>query len=152
MPWGVAAAGIGAAGALGGGAMGKSGAGNASKAQQFAAELSASTQAQLYQNSAQLQAPFVANGSMAGGILGSILSNGGRNLGDYGLPASLAYQTPANLQAVLNNPQYQTPGNFQSVLQNPVFSPTQAQLEQTPGYQWNLNQALQGAANSNAAQ
>jgi hypothetical protein len=33
-----------------------------------------------------------------------------------------------------------------------TFQPTQAQLEQTPGYQFDLAQGLQGVANSNAAQ
>lgn len=35
---------------------------------------------------------------------------------------------------------------------SPVFSPTVAQLQSTPGYQWNLNQALRGVENSASAQ
>lgn len=149
MPWGVAAAGIGAAGALGGGAMGKSGAGSAAKAQQFAAEISAMTQMQMYQANAGNLGPFVNRGQMSLDTLNSILQSGGRNLGNYGLPATLAYQTPSSLQAILNNP---VQAQFANTLNHPVFAPTQEQLEQTPGYQWNLNQAMQGAANSNAAQ
>lgn len=47
--------------------------------------------------------------------------------------------------------QYQTPGAYSSILSNPQFNPTQAQLEATPGYQFNLTQGLQSVQNSNAA-
>lgn len=46
---------------------------------------------------------------------------------------------------------YQAPAAIQSVLNNPTFQPTQAQLEATPGYQFDLSQGLLGVANSQAA-
>jgi hypothetical protein len=47
-----------------------------------------------------------------------------------------------------------TPGNALAAygLSGLTFQPTQAQLEQTPGYQFDLSQGLNGVANSNAAQ
>lgn len=131
------AGGLGAAGSLAGGAIGSGAAGNAAKAQQFASQMSAMIQAQMYQNTAQLLSPFTAQGSQAVQTLNNILEQGGAPLTQFGLPGTLAYQTP---------------GNIQSILDKPNFNPTQAELEQTPGYQFALTQGLQGVANSNAAQ
>ena len=59
----------------------------------------------------------------------------------------------AQLQAFQpgNTPQYLTDPSQFSSNQNPMFSMTEDQLKQTPGYQFTLNQGLQNTQNSYAA-
>ena len=124
MGWGAAAAGAGAIGNIAGSILGGNAAKSASAAQAKAAYAAQYLQQAQWQQSQNEQLPFVNAGFGAMDTLRSTLGlNGG------------------NGQNLLK----------ENGINGLTFQPTQAQLEATPGYQFDLNQGLQGVANSDAA-
>src|SRR6185312_15943154 len=94
-----------------------------------------------------------------------VLDAAGNVVGSF--PSSFDYQTVQSLTSGLNGGQNSAPSSAPSVAApasagaNPLaayglsgltFQPTMAQLEATPGYQFDRAQGLLGVANSNAAQ
>lgn len=102
-------------------------------------QASANQMAQYNQTRADLS-PFTNSGTNALGSLNTILGLPGGN-GINPLAAN-----------GIGGLTYQPSGAISNALSNPTFAPTQAQLESTPGYQFNLAQGQQAVANSSAAQ
>ncbi len=129
---GLVAAGVGAAGSVATGLIGSSSAKGAASTQAQAAQQAALLQKQQFDETNANLEPFRSVGSDALSVLRTVL----------GLPPSASGPNGA-------------PGNnpiIQNGLGSLVFQPTQAQLEQTPGYQFDLSQGLRGVENSASAQ
>ena len=122
---GIASA-IGGIASLGGSLIGAGASKSAASQQAAAAQQSAAIQQAEFQQTQQNLSPFREAGQSA---TNNLLNISGAN----GQPASAAALAPYGLSGL-------------------TFQPTQAQLEATPGYQFDLSQGLQGVANSNAAQ
>lgn len=80
----------------------------------------------------------------AQGTLAQYYGDAQQNLAPYMTGGATAFNN------LLNMTGNQSGGNGTGALTT-AFQPTQAQLEQTPGYQFTLNQGLKAAQNSNAA-
>jgi len=127
------AAGVGAVGAIGGALISSSASKSAASTQAAAANnATAAAQAQ-FEQTQQTEAPFVQAGSTALGSLESGL--GLPNTTGPGGSAGPASNNPLTANGI--------PGL--------TFQPTQAQLEATPGYQFDLEQGLQATQNANSA-
>jgi hypothetical protein len=135
-----AVAGIGAAGGLASGIMGSSAAKSAASQQSQAAEQAAQIQAQQFQQTQQSLAPYNQAGQTTG-VPGMALEAGGSTPWDtYG--PQLAAATQSNWAL----PYYQQAGNML-----PPSVVNEAWLQQTPGYQFQLQQGLQQVQSSAAA-
>jgi len=130
MPWAVAAAGIGLVGA----GISASGASSAAGAQSSAAKNAAAQNLAQFQLNYNTQNPFVTLGYNARDQL----------INDNDLYKYANYQSPYLAQAGQN-----VPGQIS--LPNAPQPMTQAQLEQTPGYQFNLSQGLKATQSAAAA-
>jgi hypothetical protein len=140
MPWGVAAAGVGAAGSIVSGGKSSSAAKSAASQQSQAAEYAANIQAQQFQQTQAGLAPYNQAGQNVG-VPGMALEAGGSTPWDtYG--PQLAAATQSNWAL----PYYQQAGNML-----PPSVVNEAWLQQTPGYQWQLQQGLQQVQSSAAA-
>lgn len=142
MPFGIAAAGIGAAGAIGGALLNSSASKSAAGQQSAAAnQASAMTQRQFDQTQNNLS-PFTNQAYQAQGQLAADLG-----LDPAGAVIGSTYSgQPVTAGSAENYTNLLQPYQFQS------FDPTQAQLENLPGYQFELGQGELGVANSAAAQ
>jgi hypothetical protein len=129
----------GAAASLGGSLLSSNAAQSAAQTQANAADLASNNALAEYQQTEKNLSPFLNAGTTGLGSLETILGlpggSGVNPLAANGIN-SLAYTPSSTISGVLNNP---------------TFAPTQAQLEATPGYQFDLNQGLQATQNSNAA-
>jgi len=133
MPWGVAAAAVGAIGA----GISASGASSAAGAQSSAANNAAAQNLAEFQLNYNTQNPYVTLGYNARNQL--LNDNGAGDLYNFA-----NYQSPYLAQAGQNVPgQINLPSAPQPM--------TQAQLEQTPGYQFNLSQGLKATQSAAAA-
>lgn len=120
---------ISGAGSLLGGLTGSKGSKSASSSISAASMYSALLQYQMYQNTQSLLSPYTQAGT---GALSTL-----QNIGGLG---GAAAQSQA-LSALSG-------GNITGL----TFNPTMAQLQQTPGYQWTVNQAQRGVENAASAQ
>lgn len=139
MPWGVAAAAIGAVGA----GIGAAGASSAAGAQAGAAKNAAAQNLAQFQLGYNTLNPYVQLGNNAYNQLTN--DNGGGDLYNYA-----NYRSPYLDQAAQNVPS----GINLPTLPNMPSAPqpmTQAQLEATPGYQFNLSQGLKATQSAAAA-
>lgn len=123
MPW---AAAVGAAGAVGGGLIGASGSKSAAATQAAAAQQAAQLQYSMYQQTAARLQPWVTTGTAAQQQLGGLLGLSGYQASGAGGMGTGSLVQP--------------------------FQPTMAQLSQTPGYQFTLQQGLAGVRNAATAQ
>ena len=123
MPVGI---GLGVAGVAGAGAT-IWGANKAADAQTQAAQMANQTIQQQYQTNSANLAPWMQNGAQSSGLV-NYLTGASNN-------APTGYNGNVGGQGALTNP----------------FAPTQAQLQQTPGYQFTLGQGLKSVQNSYAA-
>ena len=126
MPWAVAAAGIGLVGA----GISASGASSAAGAQSGAAKNAAAQNLAEFQLNYNTQHPFVDLGYNAANHINDMIYSG-----EIG-------QRPW---------EYDTAANYLNKIPNAPQPMTQAQLEQTPGYQFNLSQGLKAAQSAAAA-
>ena len=124
--------GLGAGVSLLSGFMGAGASKKASEQQIAARERALQMQKGMFDTAAGALNPFISGGANVLNQLSGLTGPGG----------ALTTPTSANL-----------PGgtNFSGVVPNFNFQPTQEQLEQTPGYQFNLNQGLKAVQNSAAA-
>jgi hypothetical protein len=105
-----------------------------------------------------LTAAISAGGSLVGGLLSSNASSSAANTQQQAANQAANNQMAMFNQIQQNEQPYMTLGSNTagtlgsqlSTLTQP-FNMTQAQLEQTPGYQFNLSQGLQGVQNSASA-
>jgi len=132
----VAAAAIGAAATVGAGALSASSASNAAGAQSSAANNAAAQNLAEFQLNYNTQNPFVTLGYDARNQLDSVVNSGNTN--------SRPWEYNVAEDALNRIPQS---ANLPSAPQ-PM---TQAQLEQTPGYQFNLSQGLKATQSAAAA-
>lgn len=148
------------AGSVGGALISSSGAQSAAQTQAQSAQAATNAQLGMFQQTQANLQPYVSAGY---NNLGNLQSQ----IGSLTQPYSQAYNPGANpavpqqqsqigLQALpqsafaTQNSQFQTPAPFNGGAQF-NFQPTQQQLEQTPGYQFTLQQGLKAVNNSNSA-
>lgn len=165
---------VGAVASIGSAAISSSAASSAAKAQANAATNAAALQAgaantasadqlAMFNSIQQMLSPFVQQGTGAvnelgmtpqgvPGATGGLTDANGQPTGFIQQGANIANATAANpafnTSADVANPN--GPLNINNLAQ--TFNPTMAQLEQTPGYQFTLDQGLKATQNSYAAQ
>lgn len=120
-----AGAAIAGVGSLIGGGIGASGSKSAAKTQAAAAQQAAQLQYQMYQQTADRLQPWVTSGTAAQEQLGGLLGLTGYSASGAGGMATGSLVQP--------------------------FQPTMAQLSQTPGYQFTLQQGLQAVQNQSSS-
>jgi hypothetical protein len=122
----LAVAGIAAGGSVLGGLIGAGGSKSAAKTQASAAQQAAQLQYAMYAQTAGRLQPWVSTGTGATNQLGGLLGLSGYQASGAGGLGTGALTTP--------------------------FQPTMAQLSQTPGYQFTLQQGLESVQNQTSAQ